>query len=132
MNVHPTHDVRVNSVDAYKDQDLSRLETVYLAVSAWGPITDRGLQEALGGHRLGWQVQPKISVLVDKGRLLECDVTTNTSTHRPCRLVRVATEDERQARLEFNRTVKRQVAALAKEAMTALKSGHDVHLVIGS
>lgn len=82
MSVHAAHRMHDNSLSAYRAEE-SRLSARAMAVLAWisehGPHTDRQVAAGMGfDHRSA--VQPRISELIDAGKLMEvgdvkCPVT---------------------------------------------------------
>lgn len=89
MSAHAQHDVRENSLAAYRSEQpkLSKRETAIMAwVTEHGPHTDREVMTGMGFRDMN-NVRPRITELLERRLLMEVGDVTCPVTHKTVRRV---------------------------------------------
>lgn len=86
---HATHRMHDNSIATYREEE-SKLSARAGAILAWlyvhGPHTDRGVMEGMGFTEPN-QVRPRITELIESGKLMEVCTVICPKTRKPVRKV---------------------------------------------
>ncbi len=95
---HLAHQMHDNSLQAYRSEE-SKLSRRALAILEWiteyGPHTDRGVMRGMGFTEPN-SVRPRITELIEAGKLMEVCSRVCQVTHKRVRVV-----DVRKPRLDF-------------------------------